>query len=205
MEALSRRVRANLARFEPRKEALEGRRAAAVVLTLLPDDQGRPCFLITRRAEGLNRHAGQYAFPGGRLDPGETVEQAGLRELEEEVGLAVPPEALAGRLDDYATRSNYVITPLVAVCAERQQLRPQRGEVASAHLVPISALDHPDVPRLRRIPQTERPVISVPLDQALGVSIHAPTAAMLFQLREVALHGRHTRVSHYDAPVFAWS
>ena len=205
MEARARRVRANLARFAPRTEPLEGRRAAAVVLTLLPDEEGRPSFLITRRAERLSRHAGQYAFPGGRLDPGETVEQAGLRELEEEVGLSLLPEAVAGRLDDYATRSNYLITPFVVVCSEPQELRPHEGEVASAHLVPITALDHPDVPRLRRIPQTERPVISVPLDHALGVAIHAPTAAMLFQLREVALHGRHTRVSHYDAPVFAWS
>ena len=204
MEDLARRVRANLERFERRAEPLGERRAAAVALTLLPDKEGEACFLITMRAARMKRHAGQFAFPGGRVDPGETSEQAALRELSEEVGLELDDGAVLGALDDYVTRSNYRITPIVVWSPQSRTLVAEPAEVAAMHLVPLQALEHPDVPRLRRIEQSERPVISVPLDDALGVAIHAPTAAMLFQLREVALHGRHTRVAHYDAPVFAW-
>jgi hypothetical protein len=57
------------------------------------------------------------------------------------------------------------------------------------------------VPRIRYIPESERPVISIPM---LGTHIHAPTAAVLYQLREVALYGRATRVAHFEQPVFAW-
>jgi mutator protein MutT len=204
VESLRRRVRANLARFEQRPADRPELRAAAVALALLPDASGEPCFLLTRRAAGLRQHAGQFALPGGSLDAGETPEQAALREMHEEVGLELVQDQVLGRLDDYVTRSGYLITPVVVCSASSAELRPNPSEVASAHLVPLRALDHPDVPRLRRIPETERPVLSVPLDDALGVAIHAPTAALLFQLREVALHGRSTRVAHYDAPVFAW-
>lgn len=204
MQDLARRVRANLEHFERRAEPLAGRRAAAVALALLPDAEGEACFLITLRAVRMKRHAGQFAFPGGRLDPGETPEQAALRELSEEVGLDLGPGAVLGPLDDYVTRSNYRITPIVVWSEESRSLVAEPREVASMHLVPLRALQHPDVPRLRRIEQSERPVISVPLDDALGVAIHAPTAAILFQLREVALNGRGTRVAHYDAPLFAW-
>ena len=198
------RARANLARFEPRRLPQDGLRAAAVALALIPDAEARPCFLITRRAARMNRHAGQFAFPGGRVDPGETPREAALRELEEEVGLRVPEADVLGRLDDYVTRSRYRITPYVVQAHDPDALVANPGEVERIHLVPLAALDHPDVPRLRRIPESDRPVLSVPLDAVLGTAIHAPTAALLFQLREVALHGRPTRVAHYDAPVFAW-
>ena len=66
---------------------------------------------------------------------------------------------------------------------------------------PVDELGRPDVPRLREIPESPRPVISIPL---LGTHIHAPTAALLYQLHEVALSGRDTRVSHFEQPVFAW-
>ena len=205
MEALRDRVRQNLARFERRPAARSDLRQAAVALALLPDARKRPCFLITRRAARMRQHPGQFALPGGRLDAGESPEDAALREMDEEVGLSLPRESVLGRLDDYVTRSGYVITPVVVWSPGAADLTPNPDEVATALLVPLAALEHPDVPRLRRIPETTRPVISVPLDEALGVAIHAPTAALLFQLREVALHGRGTRVAHYDAPVFAWS
>lgn len=205
MQQLAARVRSNLESFERRAQSTDGLRAAGVALPLLPDANGTPCFLITQRAAKLNRHAGQFAFPGGRVDPGETAVEAALREMHEEVGIALSEEHVLGMLDDYTTRSGYVMTPIVVYCEDASALEPDPREVASAHLVPLSALDHPDVPRLRRIDESPRPVLSVPLDHALGVAIHAPTAALLFQLREVALHGRNTRVAHYDAPVFAWS
>ena len=74
-------------------------------------------------------------------------------------------------------------------------------EVARIYRVPLDDLERPDVPRLRKIPESDRPVISVPL---LGTHIHAPTAAILYQLREVVVQGRHTRVDHFEQPLFAW-
>ncbi len=203
MDQLAAEVRRNLARFEPERRSLplDGRRHAAVAIALIRDPVEAPCFVLTRRAARLRRHAGQWALPGGRLDPGETPEDAALRELREEVCLALGPDAVLGRLDDYATRSGFVISPVVVWTGEHAELRPDPTEVAALYRVPLSELSKPGVPRLRRIPESDRPVISIPL---VGTQIHAPTAAILFQLREVALYGRSTRVDHYEQPVFAW-
>jgi 8-oxo-dGTP pyrophosphatase MutT (NUDIX family) len=201
MENLAARIRSHLSRHSRRSEPLAARRHAAVAVVLLPDERGEASFVLTRRAGGLRRHAGQWALPGGRLDPGETPEAAALRECAEEIGLDLPPEAVLGRLDDYVTRSGFVITPVVAWRAEPAQLEPDPTEVAEIHRIPLDELDRPGVPHLRRIPESERPVISIPL---VGTHIHAPTAAILFQLREVAVWGRATRVNHYEQPVFAW-
>jgi mutator protein MutT len=203
VERLIRRVRENLAQFAAHRRtiALDGRKHAAVALALLRGDAGAPSFVLTRRAAKLRRHAGQWALPGGRLDAGETPERAALREMREEVGLALEESAVLGRLDDYPTRSGFVITPVVAWSSMQNELCPDPKEVAAVYRVPLAELSRPGVPRLRRIPQSERPVISIPL---LDTHIHAPTAAILFQLREVALLGRHTRVDHFEQPLFAW-
>ncbi len=198
------RLAAHLAAFDGRSLPLEGRRHAAVVVAVVPGDSGEPAFLLTRRAAKLRRHAGQWALPGGRLDPGETPEVAGLRELSEEVGLDLSADAVIGRLDDYPTRSGFVITPLVVWGADgsgHAELVPDPTEVAELYRVSVSDLDAPGVPHLRRIPESEHPVISVPL---VGAQIHAPTAALLFQFREVAIWGRGTRVDHFEQPRFAW-
>jgi 8-oxo-dGTP pyrophosphatase MutT (NUDIX family) len=176
-------------------------RHAAVTVTLLPGDSGVPAFVLTRRAARLSSHKGQWALPGGRVELGETAEQAALRELEEEVGLSLDPSAVLGLLDDYETRSGYNITPVVVWCGEDGVLKPDPSEVAEVYRVALEELEHPDVPRLRTIPESDRPVISLPL---IGHDIHAPTAAVLYQFREVAVHGRSTRVSHFEQPVFAW-
>ena len=196
-------VAANLARF--RVQAATGAELvrAAVAATLVGDEAGRACFLITRRSSRLRDHPGQWALPGGRVDPGETPEETARRELHEELGLALAPDTVLGRLDDYATRSGFAITPVVFWGGVRPALAPNPAEVEHAYVVPVDDLDRPEIPELRTIPESDRPVLSLPIPM-LGTSIHAPTAAVLFQLREVAIHGRHTRVSHYEQPVFAW-
>jgi 8-oxo-dGTP pyrophosphatase MutT (NUDIX family) len=199
-EILRERIRTHLGAFEREPHADAALRPAAVAVALVPGEDGTPCFVLTRRAARLRAHGGQWALPGGRIDAGESAETAALRELAEEVGLVAAPGDVLGRLDDYATRSGFLITPVVVFC-DRGELQPNPNEVAAVYRVPLAELERPDVPRLREIPESERPVISIPL---LGTFIHAPTAAVLFQLREVAVWGRATRVSHYEQPVFAW-
>jgi 8-oxo-dGTP pyrophosphatase MutT (NUDIX family) len=200
---LRERVERNLARFARQARPDPELRHAAVAATLVGDAEGRACFLITRRTSRLRNHPGQWALPGGRIDPGETPEQTALRELHEELGLLLDGDAVLGLLDDFVTRSGYVISPVVCWGGEARALVPNPDEVESVHVVPVVELDRPEIPLLRAIPESDRPVLSLPMP-ALGTSIHAPTAAVLYQLREVALHGRNTRVAHYEQPVFAW-
>jgi 8-oxo-dGTP pyrophosphatase MutT (NUDIX family) len=192
-------ARARLAAFSRHAIPPGDRRSAAVAAVLLPDDEGRAAFLLTRRAPGLRAHGGQWALPGGRIDPGESATRAALRELAEEVGLVLEEAAVLGCLDDYPTRSGFVVTPVVAWAGPVAALRANPAEVASIHRVPLADLDAPEVPRFLTVPERERPVVQVPL---LGALIHAPTAAILYQLREVILHGRATRVSHLEEPVW---
>lgn len=199
--SLRQRVEENLDAFERRPHDGAGLRRAAVTLLLLPGDDGEACFVITRRAAKLNSHAGQWALPGGRLDPGETPEQAALRETAEEVGVDLGRDHVLGLMDDYPTRSGYSITPVVAWAGEDCRLVANPSEVAEIYRVSLAVLEGDHVPRFRTIPESDRPVISVPM---LGTHIHAPTAVFLYQLREVAIHGRDTRVDHFEQPVFAW-
>ena len=200
-EALRARIAGHLADFSPREHRDDSLRHAAVALALLADDEGAACFVLTRRAARLRAHGGQWALPGGRLDEGETPAGAALRELHEEVGLELAASSVLGVLDDYPTRSGYRITPVVVWAGVEARLVPNPDEVAAAYRVRLSELERPDVPQLRSIPESDRPVISIPL---LGTHIHAPTAAVLYQLREVAMRGTPTRVAHYEQPVFAW-
>ena len=201
-DALRARTRANLAAFERQTIAQDGRRPAAVAVVLLDDEEGRACFLLTRRAATLRAHARQWALPGGRIDPGESAERAALRELREEVGLERDASTVLGLLDDYGTRSGFVITPVVVWGGPGVTLAPNPAEVASVHRVPLADLDRPGVPRLVSIPESDRPVIQVEL---LSTLVHAPTAAVLYQVREVVVHGRPTRVAHFEQPVWAWA
>ena len=200
---LEARVRGHLAAHERLAVPLDGRRHAAVAVTLVADDadDDAPCFLLTKRTPRLTSHAGQWALPGGRVEPGESAIEGALRELAEELGMNAAPSQVLGCLDDYPTRSGYVITPVVVWGGARAEIAPDPSEVASVHRVPLAVLEHPDVPHLRQIPESDRPVISIAM---AGAHVHAPTAAIVYQFREVGMHGRATRVDHFEQPVFAW-
>jgi 8-oxo-dGTP pyrophosphatase MutT (NUDIX family) len=168
---------------------------------IVPAEPDAPALLLTRRALTLARHAGQWALPGGRIDADESAAQAALRELHEETGLALGDDALLGRLDDYATRSGYVISPLVVWAGRVSGLAPNPQEVASLHRLPVAELLRADAPLLNQVAGAEQPVLRMPVGTRW---IAAPTAAFLYQFREWVLQGRPTRVAHFDQPFFAW-
>jgi 8-oxo-dGTP pyrophosphatase MutT (NUDIX family) len=214
-EALRMRIETHLTRFVLAPAAGESGRAAAVALAIVAaghgaDLEGMPvhdrwhedaALILTRRSASMRNHPGQWALPGGRLDSGESPEQAALRELAEEVGLVLSADAVLGRLDDFETRSGFVITPVVVWAGEARQLAPSAAEVASIHRIPVAEFMRPDAPILQREPDVPGTVLRMPVG---ATWIAAPTAAMLYQFREVCLLGRDTRVSHFEQPQFAW-
>ncbi len=175
---------------------------AAVAITLVEadDGSGEAAFLLTRRAATMRAHAGQWALPGGRCDPGETLEQAALRELEEELGLSLPASDILGVLDDYPTRSGYAVTPVVTWLDDAAALRPNPHEVASVHRIRLDHIHADEAVEFETIPESSRPVIRLSMG---GHHIHAPTAALVYQFRELVA-GRVTRVADLEQPVFAW-
>jgi 8-oxo-dGTP pyrophosphatase MutT (NUDIX family) len=175
-------------------------RAAAVAVVVLDDPVRGQGVLLTRRTSRLRDHPGQFALPGGSVDPGEDTVTAARRELDEELGLRLDAGAVLGLLDDYPTRSGFVITPVVMAAAGAVgDLRPSPDEVSELFHITLDELDVE--PRYLAIEESPRPVVQMPL---IGHFIHAPTAAVLLQFREVALHGRTTRVDDLEQPVFAW-
>ena len=214
-DELQRTLRQRLSEFDVHPLDLAGRRHAAVAVAVTEAGHGpwlagmpqhaewseAPALLLTRRAENLRSHAGQWALPGGRIDEGETPERAALRELAEEVGLLLDDSAVMGRLDDYATRSGYVITPVVVWAGAAREAWPHEAEVASIHRIPMTEFLRDDAPLLNQVRGADHPVLRMPVGDRW---IAAPTAAFLYQFRELCLLGRPTRVAHFDQPVFAW-
>ncbi|WP_162496470.1 NUDIX hydrolase [Bradyrhizobium canariense] len=173
---------------------------AAVALVLTSSREGNTAFLLTIRASSLRAHRGQWALPGGRCDAGETPIQTALRELEEELGLRLADDAVLGQLDDYPTRSGYLITPVVVWAADSAAILPNPDEVASVHRIALETIEREDAFDFVAIPESGRRVIRFHYQASL---IHAPTAALIYQFREV-LAGRATRVEELEQPVFAW-
>lgn len=175
------------------------RAAVAIALT---ENEGKDgtAFLLTRRAAGLRSHTGQWALPGGRCDAGETQAQAALRELHEELGLELAQSQVLGLLDDYPTRSGYLITPVVVWAGSGGSIVPNPSEVASVHRVGLEEIERTDAFSFTSIPESTRRVIRFRLR---GGHIHAPTAALIYQFSEL-LAGRQTRVAELEQPVFAW-
>lgn len=232
--ALREQLTSNLAVHARRQHALDGRKHAAVAIVVVDSDPvahdgdphvggdisfddvpgdvtgldgrmvgvaGGAAFLLCRRPARMNRHAGQWALPGGRIDPGETPLEAALREVDEELGLRLDTDAVLGWLDDYPTRSGYVITPVVLWASGDPVLTPSPDEVHAVYRIGLHALAVAE-PRFVTIPESERPVIQLPLGRDL---VHAPTGAVLYQFRQVAIAGHAgDRVDHLEQPVFAW-
>ena len=213
--SLRQRVERNLAAFERRRQNRGDRARAAVAFTLVEcaepagigniehsdEQRDQAAYILTTRAARLSKHAGQRAYPGGRIDAGESAEQAALRELEEEVGLRLGADAILGKLDDYATRSGFVITPVVVWGGAGVKLVANPGEVELVHRVPLRELLRDEAPILEPIAESRHPVLKMPLGDDWFA---APSAAIAYQFREVALLGRDTRVAHFEQPYFAW-
>jgi len=215
-ETLRQSITGALRRFELRSLPTGPLGHAAVALVICDEGHGaqlpglavhadwstQAALILTRRASHMRRHASQWALPGGRIDAGESAEQAALRELGEEVGLHLEPDAVLGRLDDFATRSGFVISPVVVWADAAHDMVANADEVAAIHRIVLSEFERADAPMLESRPGSSHPVLRMPLGQQ---SIAAPTAALLYQFREVCLLHRETRVAHFEQPEFAWS
>jgi 8-oxo-dGTP pyrophosphatase MutT (NUDIX family) len=214
-EDLFNRMKANLDRFTRLPQKQDDLKRAAVAITIVdiehdPDLYDIPykntwnrnaAMILTRRASRLKRHAGQWALPGGKMDAGETPAETALRELEEEVGLKLDMDRVIGHLDDYSTRSGFIISPVVVWGGTGLRLTPNQSEVESIHRIPLEEFLRADAPILQEIPGSKNPILLMPIGRG---SIASPTAAMIYQFREVALLGRSIRVAHYEQPFFAW-
>ncbi|MED5356808.1 MAG: CoA pyrophosphatase [Pseudomonadota bacterium] len=199
--ALRRALLENIDSFKDRRGSEDGLRHAAVSIVVVGDGD-EAAFLLTKRSPRLNAHSGQFALPGGRVDEGETALEAALREMREEINVSLTSDHLVGTLDDYPTRSGYRITPFVFWAGEEIKPEANPGEVAIIYKVPFRELAHPEAPEFASIPESDRPLIRLNI---VNTQVHAPTAAVIYQFREVGIFGRDTRVEHLEQPVWAWS
>lgn len=216
-ESLKARIAQHLNAFAVQSASAsdEQRAAAAVAVAITDEGHGaalpgfpehagwseRAALILTRRAAHLRKHAGQWALPGGRIDAGETAEQAALREMREEVELELGEDAVLGRLDDFVTRSGFIITPVVIWAGPARHMQPNPAEVASIHRIPVTEFLRTDAPMLADEGHGDQMVLRMPVG---GHWIAAPTAAVLYQFRELCIEGRPTRVAHFEQPAFAW-
>lgn len=197
-------IERNLAGFE--RHAITDRelRRASVAIVVVRQPHGETAsILLTFRPSGMRRHARQFALPGGRRDEGETTIEAALRELEEELRVSLGEGDVLGLLDDYPTRSGFAITPVVVWGGGAPKIDPDPEEVDEVFHIPFDELDSEAIPHFHIERDGEPPVLSSHFP-ALGGRMYAPTAAMIYQFREVAIRGLDTRVAHYSQPQFAW-
>jgi 8-oxo-dGTP pyrophosphatase MutT (NUDIX family) len=189
-------IAANLAAF-PRVALAPGDLRPAAVAVLLSPLDGVLTYVLTRRALTMRRGAGNYALPGGNLEPGEDAIAGAVRETGEELGVEIGRECALGLLDDFITLGGHVVTPVVLWSATPLALNPDPAEVHEAWRPPVDELDHPDSPMREAHPNGGEPILRM---FARGQWINPPTAAFLYQFREVALHGRATRVHMIGQP-----
>ena len=161
---------AGFARAAPEEGASTLKRAAVAIALTDSDAGSGTAFLLTRRAEGLRSHSAQWALPGGRCDAGETQVQAALRELHEELGLDLAESEVLGLLDDYPTRSGYLITPVVVWAGPGLSIVPNPAEVAYVHRVALRDIEREGGGSMDRVDEyRERWEAAIPaLCEALG-------------------------------------
>ncbi|MEZ5729728.1 MAG: NUDIX domain-containing protein [Burkholderiaceae bacterium] len=165
---------------------------------MVPTEAGEVGFVLTRRTPKLRTHSGQWALPGGRVDPGESADGCAARARRR--GRPAPAGVRDHRPpDDYATRSGYLISPIVVWAEEgADATEPRRGGVGAS--IALTVIAAPDAVEFVEIPESDRRVVRVLIDDR---RIHAPTGAFLYQFREL-LAGRTTRVFDLEQPTFAW-
>ena len=210
-EDLLHRIQSNLEHFDVKTHDKDGFRQAAVAITVVdlqddPDVYGIPfdkawaghaALILTRRAITLKNHAAQWALPGGRIDKGEQPEDTALRELEEEVGLKLEEDRIIGRLDDYSTRSGFTISPVVVWGGTGITLTANPKEVSAIHRIPFTEFMRPDAPILEPIPESDHPVLLMPVGNNF---IASPTGAMIYQFieRTVTMVTPVTAIHEYE-------
>ena len=155
MTSLGDRLRASLALPATERpiaadlpEIRSGAAIAAAVLIAVTD-RTKPGVILTVRREHLRTHAGQIAFPGGRVDPGEGTLEAALREAHEELGLEPHVADPIGLLDDYRTVTGFVVTPAIVVIPPDLPLSPHEHEVADWFEAPLAHLIDPSNQQLQ--------------------------------------------------------
>jgi 8-oxo-dGTP pyrophosphatase MutT (NUDIX family) len=167
-----------------------GLRAAAALVLLYPHDDGSLHVPLTVRGDALRHHTGQVSLPGGKVDAGESVEEAALREAEEEVGVAGGAVEILGRLTPlHIPVSGFLVHPVVAVTVSRPDFHPHADEVARLLEVPIARLADPRIVarETRMLPRgTGLEPVEVPYFDVEGEKVWGATAMILAEFLEVA-------------------
>jgi 8-oxo-dGTP pyrophosphatase MutT (NUDIX family) len=188
-------VAANLSRHTP---VAAGAARAASVSVILFEEEDECRYVLIRRAR-RGRNAGQWALPGGKVEPDETALEGALREAREEVALDDRACRILGVLDDFTTMTGFVITPFVVAAPIGWRPVADAEEVRSVHSFSIERLHGPEVVHWAEQPDGTT-LLQMRLDDQ--VRVHAPTGAILLQFRELGLFGRHTAVADLTQPTF---
>lgn len=165
--------------FDARAMPGEQLRGAAVLAAIT--DQERPGVLLIHRPSNMRAHPGQVAFPGGKIDPGETVVQAALREAHEELGIDPADVHVVGASDSYRTWSGFNITPVVGLVPPGLELRPNPSEVAQWFEAPLDFIFDPANQERHTMEGKERPYTYWQINWGEH-RIWGATAAMLVNL-----------------------
>jgi 8-oxo-dGTP pyrophosphatase MutT (NUDIX family) len=168
---------------------IEGFRKAAVLVPLIKSDSGLE-LLFTVRSTKLAKHSGEIAFPGGRLDDGETLIDAAVRETFEEIGLQVSRDAILGFLDDRPSPFEYVVTPVLALTKKPEQFDINDHEVTEVFSVPLYDLQQ-ITPRVeeRFIREQKRHVYFYPYQDRLIWGLTGNIVKNLLDILYAVSHG----------------